>query len=69
VIVGLLGRSFAARGRKLVSDFYSAYDQLGGTQQKCLTHLLRELRDITAKRPQLKGHPFFKAARSWRGTC
>jgi transposase len=64
VIVGLLGRSFGREGGgKLVSDFYSAYDQLGGTQQKCLTHLLRELRDITAKRPQLKGHPFFKGCK------
>jgi transposase len=61
VIVGLLGKSFGREGGgKLVSDFYGAYDQLGGTQQKCLTHLLRELRDTTAKRPALKVHPFFR---------
>jgi transposase len=61
VIVGLLGKSFGREGGgKLVSDFYSAYDQLGGTQQKCLAHLLRELRDTAAKRPVLKTHPFFR---------
>ena len=27
----------------LVSDFYAAYDSLGCPQQKCLTHLLRDL--------------------------
>ena len=61
VIVGLLGKSFGHQGGgKLVSDFYSAYDRVGGRQQKCLAHLLRELRDTTAKRPPLKGHPFFR---------
>ena len=64
VIVGLLGKSFGREGNgKLVSDFYSAYDQVGGKQQKCLVHLLRELRDTTAKRPPLNGHPFFKACK------
>lgn len=65
VIVGLLGKSFGREGGgKLVSDFYSAYDQLGGVQQKCLTHLLRELRDTIAKRPELKNHPFFKRCKA-----
>ena len=40
-----------------MSDFYSVYDQFDA-QQKCLTHLLRELRDTTARRPELAEHEF-----------
>lgn len=65
VILDLLGQSFGLEGGgKLVSDFYAAYDQIGGTQQKCLTHLLRELRDTIAKRPELKTHSFFKRCKA-----
>lgn len=61
VIVDLLGKAFGAMGdQTLVSDFYSVYDQFDSAQQKCLTHLLRELRDTVARRPQLAGHEFFK---------
>jgi transposase len=60
VIAELLGEGFAAGGGTLVSDFYSAYDRLGGCQQKCLVHLLRELRETVARRPDLKGHFFFR---------
>jgi len=65
VIVDLLGKSFGREGGgKLVSDFYAAYDQIGGTQQKCLTHLLRELRDTITQRPELKTHAFFKRCKA-----
>jgi transposase len=60
VIADLLGQAFGHNGQTLVSDFYSVYDQFDGPQQKCLTHLLRELRDTLAKRPELRGHAFFK---------
>ena len=57
VIAELLGKAFGGRGdQTLVSDFYSVYDQFDGPQQKCLTHLLRELRDTVAKRPELAAH-------------
>ncbi len=57
VIAELLGKAFGGRGdQTLVSDFYSVYDQFDGPQQKCLTHLLRELRDTIAKRPELAAH-------------
>jgi hypothetical protein len=59
VIRRLLGKSFAAGGGTLVSDFFSAYDRVGGSQQKCLAHLLRELRDTVARREELRGYPFF----------
>jgi len=59
VIAELLGAAFGQDGQTLVSDFYSVYDQFDGPQQKCLTHLLRELRDTMAKRPELAGHALF----------
>jgi len=57
VIAELLGEAF---GGTLVSDFYAAYDQFACPQQKCLTHLLRELRDTVKKRPSLATHAFFR---------
>ena len=59
VIAGLLGEAFGQGGQTLVSDFYSVYDQFESSQQKCLAHVLRELRDTTARRPELAGHEFF----------
>ena len=60
VIADLLGQAFGHGGQTLVSDFYSVYDQFDASQQKCLTHLLRELRDTIGKRPELDGHAFFR---------
>jgi transposase len=60
VIVELLGKAFGQKDQTLVSDFYSVYDQFDGPQQKCLPHLLRELRDTIGKRPELAKHEFFK---------
>lgn len=62
VIAQLLGEAF---GGTLVSDFYAAYDQFDCRQQKCLTHLLRELRDTVAQRPALAEHVFFKRCKAW----
>jgi transposase len=60
VIVELLGKAFGEAGQTLVSDFYPVYDKLCVSQQKCLAHLLRELRDTIARRPELADHAFFK---------
>lgn len=60
VIAELLGKAFGHGGQTLVSDFYSVYDQFNASQQKCLAHLLRELRDTIAQDPHLANHPFFK---------
>lgn len=35
----------------LVSDFYTAYDSINCTQQKCLIHLLRDLNDAVLTNP------------------
>jgi transposase len=61
VIKDLLGEGFGADGKgTLVSDFYSVYDQFDCSQQKCLAHLLNELKETTKRRPELLGHAFFK---------
>jgi hypothetical protein len=64
VIAGLLGSDFGSDGQgTLISDFYGAYQQFAGPQQKCLAHLLRELKDPTIALPQLAEHSFFKKCR------
>ena len=61
VIGALLGKGFGSDGKgTLISDFYGAYQQFKGPQQKCLAHLLRELKDSAVARPELEGHAFFK---------
>jgi transposase len=39
----LLGRAF---GGTVIADFYGAYDRLNGNKQRCLTHLLRETKEL-----------------------
>ena len=61
VIGNLLGKGFGSDGKgTLISDFYGAYQQFKGPQQKCLAHLLRELKESAIARPQLAEHAFFK---------
>ncbi len=35
----------------VVSDFYTAYDQLDGLHQRCWAHVLREIHDLRSQRP------------------
>ena len=48
VIARVLGTSFAGT---VVSDFYAAYNGLGGARQRCLVHLLRELAQLREELP------------------
>ena len=69
VVKGLLGESF---GGHLVSDFYSAYTRLPYRMQKCLVHLLRDLRETARKNPAVAGQspdpaPFARG--SFRRRC
>src|SRR5439155_25242728 len=57
VIRNLLGRAF---GGTLISDFYGAYNTVNCSQQKCLTHLLRELRDTAARSPPFAASGFYR---------
>jgi hypothetical protein len=64
VIADLLGADFGSDGQgTLISDFYGAYAQFKGPRQKCLAHLLRELKDSAVSRPELAEHEFFKKCR------
>jgi transposase len=56
VIESLLGKAF---GGTLVSDFYSAYSRMDCKKQKCLTHLLRELKTSAEKSEAFAQGSFF----------
>ena len=60
VIEGLLGRSFPGT---LTCDFYSAYNRLGCPKQRCLAHLLRELKDLARDSPDFAAGPFHPRCR------
>ena len=60
VIEKLLGKAF---GGTLVSDFYSAYSRMNCQKQKCLAHLLRELKDSSEQSEAFAKGPFFARAR------
>ena len=56
VIQNLLGKAF---GGTLVSDFYSAYSRMDCKKQKCLAHLLRELKESAEKSEAFAAGSFF----------
>jgi transposase len=56
VIQNLLGKAF---GGTLVSDFYSAYLKMDCKKQKCLAHLLRELKESAEKSEAFAKGSFF----------
>lgn len=57
VIRDLLGEAF---GGTLVCDFYGGYDAMNCPKQRCITHLLRELRDTAKPSPAFAAHPFYR---------
>jgi len=52
VAEGVFGEAFAGT---IVSDFYSAYNQLPGGHQRCWAHLLRDLHQLKADHAQEPG--------------
>lgn len=60
VIQELLGQGFAGW---LVSDFLSVYDHASPKQQKCLTHLARDLRQAAEQRPEFAKSSFCRRLR------
>ena len=60
VIEGLLGRSFPGT---LTCDFFSAYGRLDCPKQRCLAHLLRELRDTAQKHSAFAATAFHRRCR------
>jgi transposase len=58
----LLGKAF---GGTVIADFYSAYDQLAGPKQRCLTHLMREVKQTGEKDPAFAGCPLSAKLLKW----
>ena len=68
VIRTLLGETFGLRRAQssrgtLVSDFYGVYSAMSCPQQKCLTHLLRELKESAARSPAFAAGRFHRKAK------
>jgi hypothetical protein len=57
----------------IVSDFYTAYDQLDGRHQRCWAHLLRDIHEVTEQHPDDAGlhawaarmHALYTEAVAW----
>lgn len=64
VIADVLGEAF---GGTLVCDFYGAYDALDCPKQRCLTHLLRELKEQSEKDPSFAAEPWATKLKAWCG--
>ena len=60
VVEKLLGRAFDGT---LTADFYGAYHRLECPKQRCLAHLLRELRDTADKHPAFAAGTFHRRCR------
>ena len=60
VIEKLLGKAFPGT---LGCDFYSAYGKLGCPKQRCLAHLLRELKDAARDSPRFAACDFYRRCR------
>jgi transposase len=58
----LLGRAF---GGCVVADFYSAYNQLNGPKQRCLTHLIREVKDLAKEDASFADCPLSRRLLNW----
>src|SRR5208283_3230000 len=62
VALKMLGEAFDGT---VVADFYSAYDGLAGPKQRCLTHLMREIRELTAEDASLLECPLLSRLMRW----
>ena len=58
----LLGQAF---GGTTVCDFYGAYNALGGDKQRCLTHLMREVRDLSEADTTFAACPLSRRLMRW----
>jgi transposase len=58
----LLGKAF---GGTVIADFYGAYDRLSGKKQRCLTHLMREVKETGEKDPGFADTPLAQKLLRW----
>jgi transposase len=58
----LLGKAF---GGTVIADFYGAYDRLNAKKQRCLTHLMREIKETGQKSPGFVDTPLSRKLLRW----
>jgi hypothetical protein len=58
----LLGKAF---GGTVIADFYGAYDRLNGKKQRCLTHLLREVKELSEADATFADCPLSRKLSRW----
>ena len=58
----LLGKAF---GGTVIADFYGAYDRLNGDKQRCLTHLIREVKETGENDPSFADCPLSRKLLRW----
>jgi hypothetical protein len=58
----LLGKAF---GGTVIADFYGGYDRLDAPKQRCLTHLLREIKDLGMKDATFADCPLSRKLSRW----
>jgi transposase len=58
----LLGRAY---GGTVVADFYGAYNRLHAPKQRCLVHLMREVRELKEKDPAFADCPLSRKLMRW----
>jgi transposase len=58
----LLGRAYDGT---VVADFYSAYNRLHADKQRCLVHLMREVRELDEKDPTFADCPLSRKLMRW----
>ena len=62
VVTDVLGEAF---GGTLVCDFYGAYDGVACDKQRCLTHLLREIKDLGTRHGSFAADPWAVKLKKW----
>jgi hypothetical protein len=62
VALKLLGKAF---GGTVIADFYGGYDRLAAPKQRCLTHLLREVKELTEKDTTFAACPLSRKLSRW----
>jgi len=58
----MLGKSYDGT---VVADFYSAYNRLHADKQRCLVHLMREVRELEEKDPTFADCPLSRKLMRW----
>jgi hypothetical protein len=58
----LLGKAFDGT---IIADFYGGYDRLKGPRQRCLTHLMRETRELSQHDARFADTPLARKLMRW----